>query len=394
MAQSDQFFESVQHRFQWLKEMREEHPVWLDTKSGFWHVFRYRDVYKVITDFQTFSSERKHPGRRPKQQTIITMDPPEHRQYRNLVSSSFTPQAMADITARIETITQSLLDKVRTTGFMDIVSDLAYPLPASIIAEILGLSAEDLPLFKYWSDGLFALQQCDEEILHPDEHERIAHERARWGREMADYFMKVLRERQHESRDDLISSLIAAEVGGAPVSAEDIVSFCLLLLPTGYTTVTNLLSQAIYYLDAYPDVMEQLKAHRELMPGAVEELLRYISPSERLIRITKVDVAFDDIIIPKGSPIFAWLSSANRDGEYFEEPEHLDITRSPNKHLAFGHGVHFCIGAPLARLEISIALSMMLEQLSDIHLALKEPLKLGRFGLQHLPITFTPALNN
>jgi cytochrome P450 len=205
----------------------------------------------------------------------------------------------------------------------------------------------------------------------------------------------MLEERRRKPRADMMSDLLAAEVEGERLSMEDTISFCVLLLIAGHVTTTNLLSQAIRCFDEHPEVMEQLRSQPELMPRAIEEVLRYASPVWRLVRAAKMDVTMDGVTIPAGELIFAWVSAANRDEEQFPEPKRFDITRSPNKHVAFGHGIHFCIGAPLSRLEASIALPMMLEQLPGLRRVPGEPGELfeGRvlFGFKHLPVEFTPV---
>jgi cytochrome P450 len=388
----------VQKTYQWFAQMRERQPVWRDEESGFWHVFRYDDVYRVATDYHTFSSEmrprplvRGKDGRPILQRSLIAMDPPQHRKYRNLITPAFTPHALARLTDRIKGITQELLDKVKPTGRMDVTTDFSYPLPAIVIAEMLGVPPSDRPLFRRWADSLLAQQLSDAEFFR----ETTDPVRASNMQEMAQYFQNMLAERRQHPRADMMSDLLAAEVDGEKLDEERILSFCVLLLIAGHVTTTNLLSQAIRCFDEHPEVRQQLRAQPELMPEAIEEVLRYASPVWRLNRGLLTDVTMHGTTIPKGSIIFAWLASANRDGAHFPEPERFAITRNPNKHLAFGHGIHFCVGAPLSRLEASIALPMMLAQLPDLRRESNQPLELfeGRslFGLKHLPITFTPS---
>ena len=395
--------QDVQEMYRWFEKMRSMQPVWLDESSGCWHVFRYADVHHVITDYNVFTSEMRQRLRARAEngngaarfgRSLIAMDPPQHRQYRNLVSPAFTPRALARLSGRIASITQELLDEVKPRGRMDVTEDLAYPLPTIVIAEMLGVPVTDRPLFKRWTDGLLSQQLSDAEFFKPNERpdrEQIS----RNFQEMSDYFQGMLEKRRRKPRADMMSDLLAAEVEGERLSMEDTISFCVLLLIAGHVTTTNLLSQAIRCFDEHPEVMEQLRRQPELMPGAIEEVLRYASPVWRLVRASKTDVTMDGVTIPGGALIFAWLSAANRDEEQFPEPKRFDITRSPNKHVAFGHGIHFCIGAPLSRLEASIALPMMLEQLPDLRRVPGEPGKLfeGRalFGFKHLPVEFTPV---
>ena len=390
--------QDVQQIYRWFETMRETQPVWRDEQSGFWHVFRYQDVYRVITDPRTFSSEvrprlqpRSENGRALFGRSLIAMDPPQHRKYRDLVSPAFTPRALTRLSERIAMITQELLAEVKPKGRMDVTTDLAYPLPTMVIAELLGVPTSDRPMFQRWADELLSQQVSDAELF--DERAQRARLSA-YFQEMSDYFQTMLEERRRHPRADLMSNLLTAEVDGERLSMEHIISFCVLLLIAGHVTTTNLLGHAIRCFDEHPLVMEQLRRQPELMPGAIEEVLRYASPVWRLSRATKTEVMLHGVTIPADSLIFAWLASANRDGEEFPEPERFDIRRSPNKHVAFGHGIHFCVGAPLSRLEASIALPMMLEQLQELRREPDQPGEMfaGRalFGFKHLPVVFTP----
>ncbi len=391
--------EDAQQFYSWLQEMRETHPVWLDENSGYWHVFRSQDVSRVLADYQHFSSERSlltQSQSSVAQRTLLGLDPPEHRRYRNLVAPFFTPQALATrLSARIAAITQELLEQARPTGHMDVASDFAYPLPATVIAELLGVPSTDLPRFKQWSDELSVRLEREEDVPQPGEDEQQATKSIHWVQEeMFAYFERVLRERQSAPRDDLISALTQASVEGERLGEEEIISFCFVLLRAGHVTTTGLLSQAIRCFDEHPDALSHLQRHPEHMPGAIEEVLRYASPAWKLPRIARDNATINGIAIPKGAQIVVWLSSANRDEEQFPDPERFDIARSPNRHMAFGHGIHLCVGAPLARLEASIALPMLLAQLPDLHVKRSERVLSGGFGpfdFRHLPVTFTPS---
>lgn len=393
----------VQETYDWFARMRAEQPVWLDEKSGCWHVFRYDDVLRVSTDHAVFSSERRprqfaRLGRRTQAPSLLTMDPPRHRQYRNLVSSTFTPRALAPLAERIQVIVQELLDQVRPRGRMDIIADLAYPLPTTVIAAMLGLPVTDRPRFKLWADALFSRQLSDEEMFNSTEDlgKRPEFQRANKAmEEMDDYFGQMLAERRRQPRNDMISELLAAEVEGEHLSEPEILSFCTLLLLAGHVTTTNLLGQAILCLDSHPEAMQQLREQPELTASAVEEILRYASPVWRLSRVTNQPIELGNVTIPANALVFAWLASANRDEAQFPDPERFDITRTPNRHVAFGHGIHFCVGAPLARMEATIALPMMLAQLPDLRMIPDQPPELLNsrflFGLAKLPVTFAAS---
>jgi cytochrome P450 len=389
----------VQEMYQWFDHMRAEQPVWLDEKSGCWHVFRYADVLRVTTDWNFFSSERP-PNRSFRTgdsgRSLIGMDPPEHRAYRNLVSPSFTPHALARLSGRVQEIAQGLLDQVKERGSMDIVADFAYPLPTIVIAEMLGVPVTDRPLFHSWAESLFSRQLSDGDLLKPvDEHSQVDEGTKRAQRtfqDMSQYFREMLKDRQQHPREDMMTDLQQAEIDGQRLDEKDAVSFCVLLLLAGHITTTNLLQQALLNFDIHPEAREQVRQHPEMMPKAVEEILRYSSPVWRLIRTAKEDVEVSGTIIPARSIIFAWLASANRDPEQFSDPNAFDITRTPNRHVAFGHGIHFCVGAPLSRLEAAAALPMLLEQLPDLRVEHSDSLALQSsrvlFGFQRLPATF------
>jgi cytochrome P450 len=401
MIQSLSSLQDVQKLYDWFTEMRANQPVWLDPASGCWHVFRYDDVLRVSTEYKLFSSERPPALSRPPFRnrltttpSLIAMDPPQHRQYRNLVSSTFTPRALEPLGERIHTIVQDLLLRVLPRGQMDVVTDLAYPFPTTVIAELLGVPVTDRPTFKRWADSLFAQQLSDAEIFNATDAKQVPgfEESKQAMEEMGDYFTAMLEIRSQNPREDMMSQLLAAEIEGEKLSLDQVVSFCILLLLAGHVTTTTLLGQAIRCFDAYPESMQRLRAQPELMPGAIEEVLRYASPVWRLIRVATEEVTIGGVSLPAGAIVFAWLASANRDETQFSAPETFDITRAPNRHIAFGHGIHFCVGAPLARLETSLALPMMLEQLPQLRRDRSIPLELlgsrTLFGFKSMPVTF------
>ena len=290
-----------------------------------------------------------------------------------------------------------MLDRASGHGSLELIDELAYPLPVTVIAEMLGVPTSDRPLFKRWADDLLSRQLSDAELFNSEEDltKREEFQRANQAlQEMEDYFKRMLAERRKQPRDDVMSTLLAAEVDGAHLSEGELLSFCILLLLAGHVTTTNLLGQAILCLDAHSEAMEQLRTQPELIPGAIEEILRYASPVWRLTRVPNTDVEIAGTTIPADTVVFAWLASANRDEAQFPEPERFDITRTPNRHVAFGHGIHFCIGAPLARMEAGVALPMMLEQLPHLQRVRNVPLELLSsrflFGVKKLPVAFSP----
>ena len=374
--------EEIPQTFSWFEEMRTQHPVFYDERTRIWQVFRYEDVLAVLTDYARFSSQAYELMGGFLSNTLIAKDPPDHRKLRNLVNQAFTPRAVTRLSDRITQITQELLDQVRLQGKMDIVSDIAFPLPAKVIAELLGVPSEDWNIFQRWarvgSSDTVNSRQADGRSMQV---------------EMFDYFSALLEERRRTPREDLISSLSTAEVDGERLSQSELVSFCTLLLAAGQETTKNLIANATVCLTDHPDTMEQLIREPELMPTAVEEILRYLPPVWFLFRQTKSDVELAGQHIPANQAVLAWTASANRDPARFPDPDRFDIEREPNRHLAFGHGIHFCVGAPLARLEAKIALPMMLHQLRGLRRVEGVPITVHTgivFVIRSLPVTFQP----
>ncbi len=372
--------------FSWYREMRESHPIYFDKENELWNVFRYEDTQRILTDPTTFSSEvvqrtmtdeeRKMVTGEP---SILSLDPPRHRQLRSLVTQAFTPRTVAHQESRITSIIDEYLTKVAPTGHMDIIADLAYPLPVTVIAELLGVPTADQEKFKHWSDAIVSARR--EEAMQA-------------GKEMAQYFKRITEQRRAEPQEDLISELLAAQVDGQYLTEGELQSFYILLLVAGNETTTNLLGNALWCFDEHPEAMDELRANPDLIPSAIEEVLRYRSPVQRLIRITTTETTLGGQTIKAGQLVSPWLGSANRDPEQFPDPETFDIHRTPNRHVAFGHGIHFCVGAPLSRLEAKIALGMLLERFGNIRRerakALKRiPAASAFYGVQELPVTFT-----
>ena len=300
---------------------------------------------------------------------------------RNLVNQAFTPRAVAHLSDRVTQITQELLDEVRHKGAMDIVADIAFPLPAKVIAELLGVPAEDWDIFQRW-----ARVDSSDAASRRESGQSMQEE-------MFNYFTNLLEERRRSPREDLISSLSVAEVDGERLSEPELLSFCTLLLAAGQETTKNLISNAIVCLTDHRESMERLINEPALMPTAIEEILRYLPPVWFLFRQTKADVELAGQHIPANQVVLAWTASANRDPARFPDPDRFDIEREPNRHLAFGHGIHFCVGAPLARLEAKIALPMMLQQLNNLQRVEGVPITVRAgivFVIGSLPVTFQP----
>ncbi len=370
----------IPQTYSWFAQMREQEPVFYDATTRLWQVFRYEDVLTVLTDYNRFSSHAFGAVGSFLQDTLVATDPPYHRKLRNLVNMAFTPRAVARLSDRITQMTQELLNAVKSTGKMDVVSDMAFPLPAKVIAELLGVPSEDWNIFERW-----ARVDSSQQTAPPRDSGRSMQD------EMADYFSRLLAERRRAPREDLISSLSTAEIDGERLSEGELVNFCTLLLAAGQETTKNLIANAIVCFTDHPAAMQRLVREPELMPAAIEEVLRYLPPVWFLFRQTLTDVEIAGQQIPAHSRVLTWNASANRDERQFPDPNQFNIQREPNRHLAFGHGIHFCVGAPLARLEARIVLPMMLEQLPDLQRVEGFPIMVHTgivFVIPSLPITF------
>lgn len=377
--------EEVLQSYPGFEKMRAEHPVIYNPEMKMWQVFRYEDVSQVITNYADFSSTLMGANEESVlHDTLVATDPPAHRKLRNLVNMAFTPRAVARLSGRITETTQELLNEMLPRGSADIVSDIAFPLPAKVIAEMLGVPAQDWDIFRRW-----AL------IGDTGSHAEVA-DTGELGlkKELTIYFSDLLKERRKAPREDLITSLSKAEVDGEKLSEKEIIQFCILLLLAGQETTKNLIVNSTLCFTDHPEVKEELIQDPSLMPGAIEEVLRYLPPAWFVLRLTTKEVELSGQRIPAHQPVMAWLASANRDPEQFPDPNRFDIRRSPNRHIGFGHGIHFCVGAPLARLEAQLALPMMLQQLKGLQRVPGVPIKVSRglvFIIHSLPVTFEAA---
>ncbi|GCE13771.1 cytochrome P450 [Tengunoibacter tsumagoiensis] len=368
--------------YSWFTLMRTTNPVTYDEDHHAWNVFSYKDVYQILTDPKTFSSHIL-PGEGFIETSILMIDPPMHRHYRNLVSQAFTPRRIAQLEPRITEIVDTYLDSVIESGKMDVIQDLSYPLPLVVICEMLGIPMEDRDFFGYWTEIVIAefakFQGGDLEAQQ----------------KLGAYFLQIADLRRKEPKDDLISALLTAQVDGERLSDRDIQSFCMILLLAGSETTRNLIGNAIYALTEHPEVLAQVQNNLELVPQAIEEVIRYYSPVRFAFRVATSDVILGGQQIKAGQLIFPWIASANRDEHHFTSAEHFTLDRPAQQHVGFGHGIHFCLGAPLARLEARIALTSMLQRLKCLRLSHEEHLEAivspSLQGLQKVPVYFQPG---
>jgi erythromycin 12 hydroxylase len=355
-------------------------------------VFRHDDVLAVLRDPATFSSEtaRLTPAARPVARGMLTqIDPPEHRALRTVVSRAFTPRTVAGLEPRIRELTRTLLDAAGER--FDLVDALAFPLPVTVIAQLLGLPDSDHDQFRAWADGLFSMQVDDP--TDPSLRERMGAAMAG----ITDYLVARVRERRSAPREDLVTALVQAEVDGRALDDEEAANFSMLLLLAGHITTTVLLGNAVRTFEENPGVWETLAADPSRIPDAVEEVLRLRSPFTQTGRATTREVEIGGTVIPADSFVLPWLLSANRDPSAFADPDRFDLDRGlgGGSQLAFGHGVHFCLGAPLARLEARVALEEMTARWSALHVDHVDDRALrhyprGVLGVRTLPVHATP----
>ncbi len=358
-----------------------DQAAYYDPERGVWHAFRYEEVQRVLSDYTVFSSERggrlDPAGPSLNFEHIVTMDPPRHRVMRGLFTQAFTSRTVAQLEPAIRRMVHTLLDRVAARGEMDVVEDLAVPLPLLVIMALLGVPDEQLPMMRVLSDGFLEINT---------EHSLMSREAA------FQQFADLIALRRSQPRDDMISGLVAAEVEGERLSDRQINDFCLGLLVAGNETTRSLIGSAMLCFDRFPQAQAEVCADPSLLPGAIEEAVRFISPVVQFPRVVLADTTIDGQVVRAGEWVFPWIMSANRDPAFFANPDTFDIRRSPNRHLGFGYGIHYCVGAPLARLEARVALEILFERFEEIrflHDAPLEPIMLPlTFGYKHLHIAF------
>ena len=342
------------------RRLRDAAPVYWSPAAETWVLSRYDDVNAALMDPGTYSSASGvFPTPRGVEMTdlflpmLIMSDPPRHTQLRHLVSKAFTPRRIADLEHTMKAVVDDLLDHHPEPGqAWDFVADFAGPLPAIVIADLLGVPRQDRGRFRTWSTTLVQANPAAGEF-GPGLEAAAA---------LYDYFAEHLRVRRDAPQADLMSALVHAEVDGERLTDDELLGFCLLLLVAGHETTTNLLSNSAVILAEHPDVRRRLASNPDLVPTAVEELLRYDSPVQGLSRTLTRDVTLHGQTMNAGDTVLLLFGSANRDDRAFPDADTFDIDRTPGRQLAFGRGTHFCIGAPLARMETRIALCALLER--------------------------------
>lgn len=355
--------------YPWYAQMREAAPVFRDPNTGTWLLFDYASVRAAMSDPETFSSRVIPPGGRAPDWLVFN-DPPRHSVLRAAVMRAFTPRVIAALEPRIREISAGLLADATQTGAMDLIADYATPLPIMVIAEMMGIPSVDRERFARWSQVIVNLSYS---MMGGAEAQRTTMEFFAVRPAMHAYVMTLVAERRANPGDDLLSTIVHSDVDGQRTTDEDVFGFFLLLLSAATETTTNLIGNAVVTLLEHPAQLCLLRSQRDLLPHAIEEIVRYRSPGQVMFRQTTRDVALHGRTIPANSFVLVMVGSANRDTTHLADAHRFDITRTPNPHIAFGHGIHFCLGAALARLEGRIALTHLLDELADIRLAADAP---------------------
>jgi cytochrome P450 family 142 subfamily A polypeptide 1 len=369
--------------FRW---MREHAPVYQD-ESGVWGLTRYDDVLAVSRRPDVFCSRESSRPDAPAMPSMINMDDPAHVRRRGLVNRGFTPRRVADHEPKVRTICADLIARVAPRGECDFVRDIAAPLPMIVIGDLLGVAPEDRDDLLRWSDDMVTATNA----AAPPE---VALRAMAAFEEYTAYHRAVVADRRTHPRDDLISVLVHAEIDGQRLDDEALLHESLLILVGGDETTRHVITGGMEQLLRHPDARRRLQDDPGLMPTAVEEMLRWVTPIQNMNRTAVQDVTLHGQTIAAGDKLLLLYASANRDASQFPEPDRFDVARRPNEHVAFGFGAHFCLGASLARLELRVMFEELLRRLPDIELASDAPLprRPSNFivGIEHMPVRFRP----
>ncbi|WP_326947777.1 cytochrome P450 [Amycolatopsis sp. NBC_01307] len=385
----------------WLRGKQPAERVRHAADLGFWNVYGHPEAEEILRDPGTYSSDTTRLV--PKELledvdlaamsagNLLQLDPPLHNKMRKLVSRAFTPKVVADLEPRIAAVTTEMLDEAGGSGRLELVEDLAYPLPVIVIAELLGVPASDRHLFKGWVDKLLNASEQFSLKEQSEENQASVKKSLEGQKALVEYLGEHVDERRTRPRDDLLTKLVEAELDGEKLTRNEVVNFANVLLLAGHITTTMLLGNAVLCLDTHPEWDERARADRALVPPLIEESLRYLSPFAAVARTTNREVQLGGATIPAEQMLMVWVAAANRDERVFAEPDTFNPLRDPNPHLAFGRGIHFCIGAPLARLEGRVALNTLFDRYPALRTIPGEPPKFqvnpNMTGVRELPLT-------
>jgi cytochrome P450 len=387
--------------FPFYAQLRSEAPVFpvtisMPTKQRAWLITRYSDVQDVLKDARFAKNPRNAmspeqlkkrpwmpPMFKPLEQNMLDLDSPDHTRLRALVHKAFTPRLIEQMRDEIQELTDELLDAVEAKGHMDLIADFALPLPLTIIGRILGVPAKDNDKFHRWTKTLLSAGTNKHYIVFIPTIMRFM-----------GYLKKLIKERRAYPKDDLITALVQAKDGSDTLSGDEVLAMIFLLLVAGHETTVNLIGSGSLALLEHPDQLEKLRCEPAIIKPAIEELLRFVCPVEMATeRYAREDITIAGTTIPRGELVLAVIGSANRDANYFDTPDFLVVTRENNKHLAFGLGTHYCLGAPLSRLEGQIAISTLIRRMPNLRLSIAPDQLRWRGGiilrgLEALPVSF------
>ncbi len=382
--------------------LRSEEPIYWSDAWTSWVLTRYVDNVECLKNVKDFSSvgrtlrfmdqipeEERHRFKALREHYedggLINKDPPDHTRLRKLVLKAFSPRLVEKMRGMVTELVNELIDKVQGNGQMEMISDFAFPLPAILIAGILGVPPEDREMFKDWSRKILLFTgsgRIDLDFAEKAQESRVA---------MSNYFRQLMEERLREPQDDLITALASARENDDLLTETELVTTCGVLLVAGHETTANLITNGFFALFQKPDQLEELKKNTSLLPSAIEEILRYDSPLQSIPRLVSKDIKFHEKEFKAGDLVTVMIGAANRDPAHFSDPHHLDIYRKENNHIAFGNSVHFCLGAALARMEIPIAYEALLRRLPNLRLQGETPkwrLSMSLRGLESLDVAF------
>jgi cytochrome P450 len=330
------------------RTLRDRFPVYHGTDydgDDYYVLSRFEDVWTALHDTQTFSNRQVKEAERMKPM-LVYMDPPVHTAHRNLVARAFNPRRIADLEPKVRSVVNSVLDRCVQSPTCEFQHEFAAIVPSIVVGDLIGVPEEHQDTFRVWCEDFLTFTETGEDPAT----------------KIYGLFDELLKERARAPQDDLMSALLAAEIDGERLNRDDLLGFCLLLILGGLDTTTNLMAGGLELLGRHPDQRAKLAANPAMMANAVEEMLRVVSPTQALPRGTTRDVTLHDVTIPAGSRVSIIFASANLDEREFDDPDAFDIERKITRHVAFGHGIHFCLGAPLARMETRIALDEILRR--------------------------------
>jgi cytochrome P450 len=362
----------------WLRGERPEKPVRYDESAGLWHVYGYPEVQTILANPATFSSdvhritpEHRRPrvgGKDVSMDGMITlMDPPEHTKLRKLISGAFAPKVVARLEPRIAALTHELLDEAGQDR-MDFVETLAFPLPSIVVCDMLGIPHEDRGLFQKWAAGMFERNNQPSQLEHSGEREQEVEKHADSLLQFRAYVAEHAAERRRKPREDLLTELVES-----PLTDDQAVNFASALLIAGHLNTFMMLGNTVLCLDEFRDVQDRIRADRSVIPAVIEESMRFLTPFAALSRATTREVELGGETIPADQMLLVWVAAANRDPRVFTNPDTFDLGRNSSAHLSLGRGIHFCLGAMLARVEGEVVLNILLDRYRSLRTIPDEP---------------------